>query len=101
MQNIISPAANRCFRLVKDEQTQQAFINTELLKESDIHNFKGHSTIDTSNIPYREEVYFDSKINKALKAYSHRWDFVINGLLRNGGVLKPTNSFFNLRDFTF
>lgn len=99
MQNMISPDANRCFRLVKDKQKQQTFINTELLKESDIQNFKGDSHIDTSNIPYREQVYFNSKIAKALKAYTHRWDFVINALLRHGGVLKPTNTFFKSREF--
>ena len=66
------------------------YISKETLALSKIGLFKTKEInaldkkITNKNIPYKEEVYFESLLVKALLNYSYKWDGPINSYLRSG-----------------
>ena len=75
------------------DKPEASFINQETLLLTQIGLFKSKLKGDekkkmnqlfNKNIPYKEEVYFNELIRKALYNYSWQWDGAINGYLRGG-----------------
>ena len=75
------------------------FISKETLALSNIGLFKlkklnsTDKKINKKNIPYKEDVYFESLLSKALYDYSYKWDGPINSYLRFGDVYFYTSIF--------
>jgi len=69
---------------------ENMYISKETLALSKIGVFKNKEInaldkkIINKNIPYKEEVYFESLLSKALLDYSYKWDGPINSYLRSG-----------------
>ena len=75
------------------DKPEASFINQETLLLTQIGLFKSMlkgnekkkmNQLFNKNIPYKEEVYFNNLISKALTNYSWQWDGAINGYLRTG-----------------
>jgi len=76
------------------DKPEASFINQETLLLTQIGLFKAKTGNGNSkkkidqlfkkNLPYKEEVYFNNLISKALTNYSWQWDGAINGYLRAG-----------------
>lgn len=80
------------------------FINQEVLLLTQIGLFKSLAKGDEKkkinklfkqNMPYKEEVYFNELISKALFNYSTLWDKPINTFLRKGVSYYDTTEFVN------
>ena len=75
------------------------FISKETLALSNIGLFKlkklnsTDKKINKKNIPYKEDVYFENLLSKALYDYSYKWDGPINSYLRFGDVYFYTSIF--------
>ena len=75
------------------------FISKETLALSNIGLFKlkklnsTDKKINKKNIPYKEDVYFESLLSRALYDYSYKWDGPINSYLRFGDVYFYTSIF--------
>uniref|UniRef100_A0A6C0DXY6 Uncharacterized protein n=1 Tax=viral metagenome TaxID=1070528 RepID=A0A6C0DXY6_9ZZZZ len=73
-----------------DEAGENKYISKETLALSKIGLFKTKEInvldkkITKKNIPYKEEVYFERLLAKALLDYSYKWDGPINSYLRLG-----------------
>jgi len=75
------------------DKPEASFINQETLLLTQIGLFKSMlkgnekkkmNQLFKKNLPYKEEVYFNNLISKALYNYSWLWDGAINGYLRTG-----------------
>ena len=75
-----------------DANRDNMYISKETLALSKIGLFKiqklnvADKKINKINIPYKEEVYFESLLSKALYDYSFKWDGPINSYLRYGPI---------------
>ena len=73
-----------------DEPGDNNYISKETLALSKIGLFKNKELnvvdkkITKKNIPYKEDVYFEKLLSKALYDYSFKWDGPINSFLRIG-----------------
>jgi hypothetical protein len=73
-----------------DEAGENMYISKETLALSKIGLFKNKEIsaldkkITNKNIPYKEDVYFEKLLSKALFDYSYKWDGPINSYLRTG-----------------
>ena len=73
-----------------DEAGENMYISKETLALSKIGVFKNKEInaldkkIINKNIPYKEDVYFEQLLSKALFDYSYKWDGPINSYLRLG-----------------
>ena len=90
---LIKKKNNQLFNLTI-RKTDKLFINKEFMKLSEIGIYKipriikyddtKDKTIFNQNLPYKEEVYFNTLISTALTNYSGTWYKPINGYLRFG-----------------
>ena len=75
---------------VEDKYGENMYISKETLALSKIGLFKNKEInaldkkIINKNIPYKEDVYFEKLLSKALFDYSYKWDGPINSYLRLG-----------------
>jgi len=75
---------------VEDKNGENMYISKETLALSKIGVFKNKEInaldkkIINKNIPYKEDVYFEQLLSKALFDYSYKWDGPINSYLRLG-----------------
>ena len=94
-----------------DEPGENMYISKEMLALSKIELFKNKKIkidaqtkegvqdkkldkkLDKKNIPYKEDVYFEKLLSKALYDYSFKWDGPINAYLRYGGAYFFTSIF--------
>ena len=73
-----------------DEAGENMYISKETLALSKIGVFKNKEInvmdkkITKKNIPYKDDVYFEKLLSKALFDYSYKWDGPINSYLRLG-----------------
>jgi hypothetical protein len=85
----------RIFKVVinseeEDKYGDNMYISKETLELSKIGLFKikklnvADKKITNKNIPYKEDVYFEKLLSKALFDYSYKWDGPINSYLRFG-----------------
>jgi len=85
----------RIFKVVinseeEDKYGDNMYISKETLELSKIGLFKikklnvADKKITNKNIPYKEDVYFEKLLSKALFDYSYKWDGPINSYLRTG-----------------
>lgn len=74
----------------EDKNGENMYISKETLALSKIGVFKNKEInvadkkIINKNIPYKEDVYFEQLLSKALFDYSYKWDGPINSYLRLG-----------------
>jgi hypothetical protein len=74
----------------EDKNGENMYISKETLALSKIGVFKNKEInvmdkkITKKNIPYKEDVYFEKLLSKALFDYSYKWDGPINSYLRTG-----------------
>jgi len=82
-----------------EEAGENMYISKETLALSKIGLFKIKKInaldkiINTKNIPYKEDVYFEKLLDKALFDYSFKWDGPINSYLRFGLTYFMTSIF--------
>ena len=73
-----------------DEPGENMYISKETLALSKIGIFKNKEItvmdkkITKKNIPYKDDVYFEKLLSRALYDYSYKWDGPINSYLRTG-----------------
>lgn len=86
------------------DKPEASFINQETLLLTQIGLFKSTQKGDEKkkmnqlfkkNMPYKEEVYFNDLMSKALTNYSWQWDAPINNYLRTGDSYWETQVFKN------
>ena len=73
--------------------SQIGLTNKKLHKEVDPVKHKMGMLQEKKNLPYKQDVYFELILHKALHNYSYQWDAAINSYLRFGETYFTTDLF--------